>query len=444
MHCLKAPKGCFFTRSVIEFLSPKQLMRCESFFELVGDFARHLTLNFSYKVKRLLSPSQGAEYLKWLDAVNEKTFSDQIIKEIEALFFYGSTEFLEQFDCFVDSSTVERKELHKQFKTIFKICSSSFKEKLKRIRDIQDLESHPELLEEHKLNVEEVGLCGSFDLCKSFVQKLRDKGVKDLEGIMDELGELIESSSLKKLREFCSSGLKEGSIFIGYKPTVEKIAGVALDSRQDVMNLFIGRLCHIAIVVKPENKSLHLSHINQMKKGHSLTPLKNPLMTPYFFFIYLDIRKLLPETFDEQQIRQYSDSFNKYFRHFALVEHEKLLLSRPLDLFIRFFSNHKSWRSQSLQSVDFPQKETRMLCSSYVAIVFLKAIRSLNQDLQEKGFSISHPFGVHENIERIDILRLLYLWNELKIIQPIPVNPKTAKFLAAPLEFSIMLTNPSK
>jgi len=80
--------------------------------------------------------------------------------------------------------------------------------------------------------------------------------------------------------------------------------------------------------------------------------------------------------------------------------------------------------SQALVDIDRETKNSQP-CSGYVATVFLRAIVEVNKRLKLLGYEeqILHPFGEYESIPKIDILRILYLWDELGGIKIKPINP---------------------
>ncbi len=44
---------------------------------------------------------------------------------------------------------------------------------------------------------------------------------------------------------------------------------------------------------------------------------------------------------------------------------------------------------------------------------------------------IPHPFGEHENLMNLDILRLIYLWNHLNIVREPQVHPTISKVMTS-------------
>lgn len=62
------------------------------------------------------------------------------------------------------------------------------------------------------------------------------------------------------------------------------------------------------------------------------------------------------------------------------------------------------------------------MCSSYIGYLFLQAINHVNGEPRASSFPpIEHPFGKHENLDRMDTLRLLYLLRNCGVIRFIEI-----------------------
>lgn len=153
-----------------------------------------------------------------------------------------------------------------------------------------------------------------------------------------------------------------------------------------------------------------------------------PLIAATGNFVELDIRPLLPPSIPNDRQAAMQKCFSDAFIRIASEQHPEVKLEWKLAL--TFFFGHKSLFSQNLDEADFKADETQ-LCSSYVAMVFLKAINELNRNLEEHQ-KIGHPFGEHEIINRIDILRLLHHWKRLNVMRVVPIDPIVAKIIEAP------------
>ncbi len=147
----------------------------------------------------------------------------------------------------------------------------------------------------------------------------------------------------------------------------------------------------------------------------------------------MDIKPLIPPHLPETLKQTLSEVFDAEFKRVALEEHPELPLADNKEYLSMLMFGHKMFKSQRLEDVKFPSPNTPTSCSTYVAITFLKAIQKMNQHLEEQGLEerISHPFGEHENLMNMDILRLLYLWKEIKVLKPSPINKTLEKVFSS-------------
>jgi len=236
--------------------------------------------------------------------------------------------------------------------------------------------------------------------------------------------------SIKRLKSLCEAPIKKGTIHINNTDTSEAITGKILSLVSIVKGVYMGKLSHIGVLVKQDNQ-LMLSHVNSLTNSHGVTPFRNSFLIPYYTTLNLNISALLPTSVSNEEDREIlNNTFLEAFDRFSSEAHPEL----PIDTgYIRLFLlGHQTPSSQPLANVNLPPENTPINCSSYVGIIFLKAIQAVNKRLEELNYSerIPHPFGEHENLKNLDILRLLYLWKNLDVIEEPSLHPTVSKVFA--------------
>jgi hypothetical protein len=439
----------------VKYLSPKQAIRPETCSEIIQEIASKIRTNLTFRLWTLtslfsnyLSSKEGINYLNALSILKTQSSDDQEIsirekQFLEGIFFLASSNknYLAKFDFFVASShDPQIRRQHKILKDLFITCDPTFfhyfQSKLKKLIDIRNIDEIDPLKEEEKLTVNDINILTGITTAKTLLENLKKKGIKgteDMSSKLTELEMLSEAPFFEDLKRMCMQSRSPGMIFLGDRYTVQALNGDDFDCTGAMQHLFMGRICHIGVFVNPEGKGLHLSHVNRITKNHALMPIKNPLSLPFSFSLNLDIRPLIPSHLSEKQQKKIAEVFFTEFQKLAEEEHPELPLAETKQHLKMLIMGHKTVYSQNLDKVSYPSKNTPTMCSSYVGIIFLKAIQKMNQFLEEQGVQerIAHPFGKYENLMNLDILRLIYLWKQLKVITPSPLNETLAKVISS-------------
>lgn len=429
----------------IQFLSPKQAMRTDMFYETFSAVSVKLQRNLSQKLRNITAlfwkthPTQrDVNYLEVLTFLSKGLLADNKLS-ISAKQFLGelfAQSRVDEWDLLIEGTPLVKQ--HDALKELFKTFNPKFfndyKLKLQKLAQIEKIDEIDSLPEHEKLTVEDVGVIIGIPSMKTALENLKSTGIDRVEEMFSrlvELENLVQTPFFVELKRLCVENRPAGTIFLGDRCTVQVFTGQNLDCTYSMMHAAMGRICHIAIFVKPEGKGLHLSHVNLMTKTHGVLPVKNPLTLPFSYNLSLDINPLIPSHIPASTRLKLNAIFNEEFQKIALEEHAELPLAESKQHFKMVLLGHKLFQSQSLESVALPAAGTPIMCSSYVGIVFLRALQRVNQKLADDGFEerIKHPFGEHENLENMDILRLLYLWKQLNLIRPTPLNATLAKVI---------------
>lgn len=435
----------------LSYLSPKQIIRPESYLETIREVAFKIQMTVVFKFCRLCPlfnryalSNEGIEYIKALTILSteHQEISEAEKITLEAVFSQAdiNKNCLNKFDFSIDfKKDPQVKRQHKILKDLFLLCDPEFfphfKSKLQKLTQIKNIDVIAPFHEKEKLSITDVNILIGIDTVRGFLQKLNKNkihGINPLMSKLDELDTFISHPFLDELKRLCLESRSSGMIFLGDRYSFQVLNGNDFDCIDAMKQLFMGRICHIGIFVNPEGKGLHLSHVNRITKNHAVTPIKNPLSLPFSYSLSLDVRPLIPSSLAEEQKQKIVDVFFSEFQRLAIEEHSRLSLAGTKQHLKMLMMGHKTIFSQHLAQVDYPSKNTPVMCSSYVGIVFLKAIQKMNQVLQEQDLKerIPHPFGQHENLMNMDILRLLYLWKKLKVIKTSPLNEKLAKVIS--------------
>lgn len=209
----------------------------------------------------------------------------------------------------------------------------------------------------------------------------------------------------------------------------------AFNLKDAVQHIFADRLVHVGITVVDAKNQAALSHLGFHSGKHAIHSIPNPLIGLFCSFGELNILPLLPKSVSEEDRESLQTFFASAFLEIASEEHPELLFEKRFGLNLhRVFFGHKGFGKQSLSQIDFNPEQSEV-CSGYVALAFLKTIQKVNLELERLGYEekIAHPFGEHEIIHRVDILRILYLWKSLNIIKIDPVDPFISKVFKTPV-----------
>ena len=435
-------------------LSPKQSVRPDPLSETVRETAFKLRMNLAiifWKIgvlfsKQLLS-KEGEQYLKVLTTLaTDKELAEPETAAVNLLFSkINDKTYLDKFDFIVASSTdFQVKKQHKILKDLFTLCDptfySNFKDKLKKLGQLEDLEQSAPLPEKEKLSLEDINALIGIDLAKSLLKKIKGdlNGVDSILSKLSELERLLSYPFFDKLKRLCLESRPSGTFFLADKRTIQLLNGYDFDCAGIIHQLVFGRLCHIGIFVNPEGKGLHLSHVNRITKNHAVVPIRNPLVLPFSYSLRLDISPLIPASLSAEKKEELAGIFLAAFQQLASVLHPELPLAGAKSHVKLAIMGHKTIFSQQLAQVEFPPANTPTMCSTYVGIVFLKAVQKMNQVLESQGIleRIPHPFGEHENLMNLDILRFVYLLKSLGVAKMMPADEKLSKFFSSSSHFS--------
>lgn len=307
----------------------------------------------------------------------------------------------------------------------------TFLSKIDRLSKLSDKDLDT-LSNDEKLNVNDISLLINASARKILVAGLAINGIDvgDLLVKWTMVEGLSRSPFIEKLRKICSESRNSGSIFLGDRVTFDALNGRNFRLKSAIRELFMGRIGHMGIYLVPQGKGLHLSHMSQITRTHDVAALRSPIATPFTFSLELDITSLIPPSAKGHQ-GLLQDTFLKALVKYAEEPHKEIPLGGAKEQLKVLLWGHKNICRQALESVRLPGKKPT-LCSSYVGIIFLMAIKDVNQKLGDLGYRerIAHPFGERENLENLDILRLIYLWNQIKVIRPTKVHPDLHKYFA--------------
>lgn len=431
------------------FFSAKQSVRPDLFSETIAEVSSKAKTNFmlgfwrcSSIFRKHIPATELADYVHLLTLLNtpnsvvEKQALDRVLSLATC-----HENYLDKFDFLMMSKDFsELKKQHNLFKKLFSSCSTASVEalmlKLKKLIDnIDDFNAVDGLLESEKLSLNDLNILFEISSAKKILEALAPYGVSDIEAMSSmwiELEELSLNPFFEKLKQLCILSRPPGTIFLGDRQTVQVLNGNNFDCTSTLQQLFMGRICHVGIFVNPQEKGLHLSHVNRITDNHAVTPIRNPLSIPFAYSLTLNIEPLLPSHLSKEHKQQLMKEFTEEFQRLAEESHPELPLAGSKQHIKTLFAPHKTFSSQKLKEVNYPPKSTPTMCSTYVGITFLRAIHKVNDVLREMGTQeqIPHPFGEHEDLGALDILRLIYLWQGLKIIQPTPMNEVVGKFFS--------------
>lgn len=449
--------------TAMNHLSPKQSVRPDNFSETIKEVTSTLQTNFAFRLLEFYAlfnehiPSKaGADYLNALSVLETQSSAESpwiSIKEkqiLDALFSQAVEEenCLDIFDFFVASTQDPKlKKQHKVLKEIFIICGSpffdDFKGKLQNLARIQNINEMDSLPEHEKLTVGDINILMGISSAKTLLTNLKSNwinGTEELCSRLIELAALSESPFFAELKRLSMESRSPGSIFLGDRHTFQTLLGQNFDYSWAMQQLFMGRICHVGVFVKPKGKDPQLSHVNRITKNHAVRPV-HPLILPFSYSLTLDIKPLIPSHLPEKQQQELIDAFTTEFQRLAQEEHPELPLADfKTEQYLKMvIFGHKTISSQSLANVAYPPKGTPTMCSTYVGITFLKAVQKMNELLEEQGAveRIPHPFGEHEDLMNMDILRFFYLLTQLNVVHPTLMDETLAKVISSTSQLSL-------
>ncbi len=437
--------------TAIDYLSPKQTIRPDSFKETLLVVVPKIQVALSLRCWKLRSiftalmpVMEGIGYLNVLFILKKistssetPTLTVQERSDATIVLYQALTndQYLDKFDLFIlskhdDNLTNAHRDLKKFISINDSATYASFQSKVQQIIKRGD---ELEVFEEaEKLNVMDISVLTVSASMKALALCLSENDVSNI-GILLERWRTIETMNrspfLQKLRRLCRDSRPGGTVVLYDLNNFAVLNRTNFACTAIAQHIFMGKLCHIAIVVASGEQEFHLSHV--IPKSHTITPIRDPLTTPFSYALDIDISPLLPTTAltDPHRLKEV---FLSAFKQFSEVPHPELPLATLKEHVKIPLLGHKSIHFKPINSVALPPKGSPLTCSSYVAIIFLKAIQEVNQSLKRlKDKEIPHPFGSYESLERLDILRLVYLWKRLGVIRASPIHPIIAKVISS-------------
>lgn len=245
-----------------------------------------------------------------------------------------------------------------------------------------------------------------------------------------ELENLCKSDVFDEISNRCERGYKPGLIYFYDWHFVEITDFYPLDLSWTIRHVLRSRIPHVGIIIEDDQRKPQFSHVNGAMGAHGIHPINFPILGAFGNFGELDITSLIPQTVSENHHSQIKKCFSKAFIKFASELHPEVKLEWNLTSIL----GHKRIATQSLSEVDLSAEESQS-CSSYVGVIFLKAVNEVNKQLVELGYQeqIPHPFGEHEIVNRVDTLQLIYHWKQLKVLKVVALDAFVNKVFAAPL-----------
>lgn len=308
---------------------------------------------------------------------------------------------------------------------------------LLKIQGVEKCLADDDIENGEKLEITDCSVIGSAASMCDLIKSLQEQEIPGLELMLSRWQTIrawTQSSPFDKLVKLCFESNLPGSIFLGDWRNYEMFFGRGYDCTRILQQLFMGSWGHMGIRVNLGNGKSGLSHVNSGTNNHAISSNRNELIMPFYHSCYLDIEPLIPKAVPEIERRELQETFLRAFHKLALEHHPELYVGGSKEQLEVLLFGHKTLFAQPLAEVNIPSKGSRVLCSSYVGIIFLRSIQEVNIALQQKGYRdrIAHPFGSYESIAHLDVLRLVHLWNQLKIIKEIPIHSTIAKVMALP------------
>jgi hypothetical protein len=289
----------------------------------------------------------------------------------------------------------------------------------------------------NKLTSKDIRLLAVASVRTKLIRTLNDSLPElDLQGVCDqwkELSQINESEAAQRLRDSCMKCFAPGRVMF-YDGSLNDVRDWhPFDLMSSIKHVLYGRIIHMAIVVENPEGEVSMSHVNGATNTHALHPVRfpMPMLGPISNLVELDISPLIPSNVSPMDRLDLQRHFSDKFIRLASEEHRNVILDWKL--WTTFFLGHKSLFAQDPSQIDLDVKQSQ-LCASYIGVIFLKAIHQVNQKLSDLGYEkkIENPFGEHEIIDRVDILRLLYHWKKLKVMKAAPIDALAAKFFTSP------------
>lgn len=286
----------------------------------------------------------------------------------------------------------------------------------------------------HKLTPKDLRFLTVAETRRKLLTILNENGIgcysaKKLHAEWTVLENLNRSEVMDNIRNRCENGYKAGQIYFYDWNFIEIRDFYPLDLMWAAKHILYSRIPHLGIIIKDDQNKPKLSHVNAGMGTHGSHPIRFPMLGALGNFGELDISPLIPANVISDHRTQLKKCFSDAFVKFASEMHPEVKLEWKPTCFL----GHKGLSAQELSKVDFSSKESQF-CSSYVGVIFLKAVNEVNNQLSVLGYEekIPHPFGKHEIVNRVDTLRLIYHWKQLKVLNVVTLDAFVDKVFAAP------------
>lgn len=331
---------------------------------------------------------------------------------------------LSRFDVFVHGSDNAELQLkHHAFKTFLKMRDGSFYTDL--IIRLRTVVGGGELSAEKRLNFAELCLLKQSTSMVSLAKALARIGLDmtELRNRWQAISERNASPVFRSLEDLCLKKCLPGAVLVHDRTIEEERFGRFYDTLNSVIAVISGRLDYMAYSIPWMTDTPGLSHVDEA------LPVRAPFILPFCSVYRFDISSLLPATISDADRVRITAEFPDRINALARVRRDLKLdnFNYPAMLLL----GHKSFFAKPLAEVALPPAGTRMNCAAYTGIIFLMAIREVNAQLKGIGYAetIPHPFGEHENLANLDILRLLYLWRRMNVLREVDIDPAVAKII---------------
>lgn len=271
---------------------------------------------------------------------------------------------------------------------------------------------------------------------KMFLEFLTQQGVvfdklDELTSKWNKLHTFYRSPTMQKLRELSLTECKPGRIFLGHRYIMSKMRDEPFNIRGVIKNIVQSSFNHTAIFTQGP-QGIHLSHVGSVDRRHSVKPIVDPVLFSFCRFIDLDISPLLPSNVSEEHRSLLKETFAEAFQALAAEERPGITYRDEGESLYSLFIGHLNLFPTELSSIDIKPNQA-MRCDIFVATIFLKAVQRVNEKIASLGYPerIAHPFGRYESLNRMDILRLYYLFKRVNIVKPASRNPLLLKIISS-------------
>ena len=340
---------------------------------------------------------------------NEVTFSDQENTCIKNFLSQEMTKNnflkLHAYLIFLGKGDLWRtlKDYEQILNLLHENITKSIQTKLKKINDLIEESSDIPLKEDDKLTSKDIHFLLIATHMKRTLEALSHFQIpcphyQEIYNQWKELKQLRDGMVFQHLNNLCFSGHASGQIAFFDFSSRDLVRSRPLSAEQAIKHVFGDRLIHTALIVK--NSEICISHMGGQVGHHAIHQFKIPIIGAFSNIVELDISPLIPNNVSQENKVLLQKHFLDTFIRFASIEHPEVRFEGFRRNLITFFLGHKSLKSHDLSEVDLSSKQSH-ICSSYVGIIFLKAVHEVNLQLATLGYTekIQHPFGRHEILD---------------------------------------------